>query len=265
MNTESSTSIRPGAQPFFLSGGSIGLLCIHGLGGTGNDFRIFATIMQKTGWTVSVMRVAGHGVTPEVLRETSPADWRESVDRAVADLQTRVKTVFILGASFGGVLALDAARRHPDVCGMVLVNTPLSYRVGGGFQYLGLKFLQLLGKDFPKPGLTSDEKQHYAKTGSLVAWPVTAILDSRKFMSSVVRPTLAAMKTPALIIRNGDDPLVSAKNANEICTIYGGSTRQYILPQTTHRPFRDPAQCAAMAKEIQEFATHCLAHEFMIH
>lgn len=259
MTTESSTGIRPRAEPFFLSGGERGILCIHGLGGTGDDFRAFAALMQAQGWTVSVMRVAGHGATPEALMGVPMADWQRSVDDAVQELARHCSKICILGASFGGALALDAAHRLPEVDGIILVNTPLSYRVGGSIQYIGLKFLQLFRRTFPKPGLSAADKARYAETGSLESWPITAILDSRKFMSHTVRPNLPDMKTPALLIRNGDDPYVSTKNTDEISQIYGGPVTQYILTQKTHRPFRDPEQTAIIAQQVQQFSDRCFA------
>ena len=264
MNSETSTSIRPGAQPFFLPGGPRGLLCIHGLGGTGDDFRAFADQLHGAGWTVSVMRVAGHGMTPADLGQTTMADWQASVDSAIEELAKSVQDIFLLGASFGGALAIDAAARHPEVCGIVLVNTPLSYRVGGSFQLIGLKILRLFSPTFPKPGLTAADKARYEKSGSLVAWPISAILDSRKFMSHTVRPSLPNMKTPALLIRNGDDPYVSTKNTDEIRRQYGGPVQEYVLTQKTHRPFRDPEQTAIIAAQVERFAVDCLEKKNVI-
>lgn len=249
------STIAPGAEPFFCKGGPIGVLCIHGLGGSGHDFRRTAEVLHQHGWSVMVMRIAGHGMTWREAGQSHLADWRSSVDEALNELRSVATTIIVLGSSFGGALAFDVAKRRPDdVQGVVVVNTPLSYRVGGIFQDVGLRVLRLFSPVFPKPGLSATDKKNYAYSGSLPAWPISLIIESKQFLKTVVRPSLPSIRHPLLHIENSNDPYVGVESGSEIDQLYGGPITHVRLSAETHRPFRDEAQTQEIVRSVLRFA-----------
>lgn len=251
------STIAPGAQPYLRSGKGPGILMIHGLGGSGDDFRMAAEGLYAQGWSVSVMRVAGHGMTWKEAAEAHVEDWRQSVDQAIDELRSVSDRIVILGSSFGGALALDAVSRRPDIAkGIIAVNTPLSYRVGGAFQQIGLYLLRLFTPVFPKPGLTTEDKKRYATSGSLPAWPISLILESKKFLQQQVRPSIQRIRLPLLHIENSNDPYVGKQSGSEIDTLYGGPITHIRLSAVTHRPFRDQQQTQSIIQEILAFEKH---------
>ena len=67
---------------FILPGGQAGVLLIHGLTGTPNEMRIIAKGLNKAGFTVMAMQLAGHCGTEEDLCKTCWQDWYASVAEA---------------------------------------------------------------------------------------------------------------------------------------------------------------------------------------
>lgn len=247
--------IAPGAQPFFLSGGSTGILIIHGYGGSIGDYRSFADRLRADGYTVSGVRLAGHGRGLDELRRSSTKDWRQSVDQAMADLFPRTKNIIIVGASFGGILALDYVQRHPGrVAGIVTVNAPVIYRGGGRFQKFILRLLRLFIRDIPKRGLSPADRHWYAQLGSTLAWPINGILDTYQVIDHDVLPSLSSITAPVLLMANSDDPIVSKRSVDVLWRKLGSQHKQRLLiPGQTHRPFRDESAVMFMVDQVNRF------------
>ena len=66
----------------FLRGGRVGVLLIHGLGGTPVEMRFVAQNMARIGHTVYCCQLAGHCGTPEELRRSTWQQWYASVEAA---------------------------------------------------------------------------------------------------------------------------------------------------------------------------------------
>ena len=75
--------VMPGAEPFFHSGGSTGVLLCHGF--TGNPSVAAAVgrlASRQAGLTVSLPRLPGHGTTWQEMARTRWEDWYAEIDRA---------------------------------------------------------------------------------------------------------------------------------------------------------------------------------------
>lgn len=255
-----STPVVPAAQPFVLPGGEVGVLIIHGYGGSIGDYHDLAERLNSLNYTVSGIRLAGHGQDQTALRQSTVADCQRSVADAVSDMHRTCRQVFLIGSSFGGVLALDYAEHHQDVDGLVLVNTALSYSGAGIFQGLLLRLLRLFTPDYPKKGLTAVEKQQAAHVGSSPAWPISGILATSHFARRTVIPQLAAIRVPALILHSQDDSVVGPENSRKLADLIGSTSKEILqIPVATHRPFRHPEATAFIADRMHQFITAVIA------
>lgn len=257
---DSSTPIAPGAQPWLLPGGPIGILVVHGYGGSIGDYRSFAEQLHSFHYTVSGMRVAGHGQGITALGQADVYDWRESVFVAARQLGQQCTEVVIVGSSFGGALAVDyAAHAGLAVSGLVLINMPFQYRQAA-IKKIGLRFIKLVTPNLRKSGLRPVDKQHYAELGSTTAWPITGLLATQKFVSTFVRPALPRIQPPVLILTNSSDPYVSGHSATAMLDTLGTDRKQLVvIPGHTHRPFRDPASVKFMVEQVHDFIQTRLA------
>src|SRR3712207_6381224 len=99
----------PGAEPFAAEGGSVGVLLCHGFTGSPRSMRPWGEYLGAAGLTVALPRLPGHGTTWQELGRTRWEDWYAEVDRELADLRRRCASVFVMGLSMGGTLALRLA------------------------------------------------------------------------------------------------------------------------------------------------------------
>src|SRR6516225_11921306 len=118
--------VMPGAEPFFHSGGSTGVLLCHGFTGSPASLRPWADHLAAAGLTVSLPRLPGHGTTWQDMAHTRWEDWYAEVDRAYEELRGQSSEIFLMGLSMGACLALRMAELRGDgVAGLVLVNPSL--------------------------------------------------------------------------------------------------------------------------------------------
>ncbi|MEQ1648086.1 MAG: alpha/beta fold hydrolase, partial [Hyphomicrobiaceae bacterium] len=77
----SSLPVRPIDRSEWLDGGPLGILLIHGLGGTPVEMRFLARALARHGHTVFTMQLAGHCGSTHDLGRSTLGDWSRSVDR----------------------------------------------------------------------------------------------------------------------------------------------------------------------------------------
>lgn len=114
-------------KPFYLKGNRTGVLLLHGLEGFPGNLRLFGEYLAKKGFTVSCPLLPGHSTSAEDLSKYYCEDWAEEAETAFQELKLNCDKVFVGGLSLGGLLSLFLARSHPDIRGVILINTPISY------------------------------------------------------------------------------------------------------------------------------------------
>ena len=114
----------PTAEPFFFPGNRTEVLLIHAYTSAPKEMRGMGETLNRQGYTVLGMRLAGHATRPEDMIRSRYADWMASVEDGNHLLRGSTDKVFLLGLSMGGLLSLTMASRL-DVCGVV-AGKPLS-------------------------------------------------------------------------------------------------------------------------------------------
>ena len=92
-----------------LDGGRVGILLIHGLGGTPVELNFVAQALNRAGHTVYCPLLDGHGGPGERLNATTWMDWYKSVAQAHDVLKERSEVIIVGGLSAGVLLALHLA------------------------------------------------------------------------------------------------------------------------------------------------------------
>jgi carboxylesterase len=115
--------IIPGSEPFFLPGGPIGCLLLHGFTASPAEMRPFGEFLAGKGGTVLGVRLAGHATHPTDLAHTRWTDWLDNVADGLALLSSHCSQRVLIGQSLGGIVALLASARYqPDA--VVAISTP---------------------------------------------------------------------------------------------------------------------------------------------
>jgi carboxylesterase len=133
MESDMAQPMHLSPSPFLLQGGPVGVLLIHGFTGAPPEMRLVGDYLHERGLTVSGPCLPGHGTVVEDANRCSWRDWTTSMERELANLQSRCKTVFVGGLSLGSLLSLYLAAHHPELSGTmvyspaVLISNRLMY------------------------------------------------------------------------------------------------------------------------------------------
>lgn len=115
-------------KPFFFEGGPRAVLLLHGFTGNSADVHMLGRFLQKNGYTTMAPHYKGHGVSPEELIHTGPADWWQDVQQAYQTLVDKgYKEIAVAGLSLGGVFSLKLGYTHA-LKGIVTMCAPMSMR-----------------------------------------------------------------------------------------------------------------------------------------
>jgi len=118
--------VLPGAGAFYFEGSDTACLLIHGFTGTPQNLRPLGDFLARRGLTVYAPRLAGHGTSVDEFEQTGPSDWIATVEDGLEQLKRTCSSVFAIGISMGGTLALHlGATRGADVAGIGCINGPV--------------------------------------------------------------------------------------------------------------------------------------------
>jgi carboxylesterase len=116
--------VLPGAESYFHSGNSIGILICHGFNGTPQSMEYLGKKFADQGFTVYSIRLKGHGTHEEDMESSTYQDWMNNVEEGYCRLKQICRKVFVIGQSMGGALALDLAAKF-DCDGLITINAAL--------------------------------------------------------------------------------------------------------------------------------------------
>jgi carboxylesterase len=190
--------------------GRIGVLLIHGFGGSPRSLHELARRCADAGYTVALPLLAGHGRTPEDMQASRWTEWTADVEKAYEWLSTRSDRVFVCGLSMGGTLALWLAERRPEVAGLVSINAIIRHPLEKVMLSIGRfgipRWVKAIGNDVKAEGV--DEK----------AYERIPMRSTRELalLSRDVRSGLSRVRCPALLFSSVADHVVPPANQREI-------------------------------------------------
>lgn len=239
---------------FRFEGGRSGVLLIHGLTGTPTEMRLVGKGLNRAGFSVYGMQLAGHcGDVPDLLA-TGWKDWYASVVAAAERFRKEVDHLFVAGLSMGAVLALKLAADHPDwVRGVGVYGATFRYD-GWAIPWYGrLSFLLPMigrlgiGKNLMvhenEPYGLRDERLRAQISGLMLGgdsaaaglpgnpWPSLAQMYE---MAAVVRRELPKVTAPCFIAHATEDDVASLENAYLVARSVSGPVEMLLLEDSYH-------------------------------
>ena len=256
--------LLPASYPYYLPGGEVGCLLIHGFTGTPFELRWLGEHLNEQGYTVYGPRLAGHATYPTELARIHWREWYADVLAAYELLRANCSQVFVIGLSMGGALTLLLSAREP-VDGLVTMSAPSTlhdWRIP--LLRLLKNFVRVIPKGYdPEKEATFDqhikaeqEKRGEAPTGhpSYKAWVVGA---APQFfdMLAVMRSELANITAPALLIHSRADETVPFDNLQPIVNGISSADKQTLILENSSHAVAEDIEHLTVFKAVADFIT----------
>jgi carboxylesterase len=238
-------------RSLFVKNGRVGILLIHGLGGTPVELRFIARGLARAGHTVNCCQLAGHCGTPEELRRSTWREWYASVEEAHDRLSQHCDTILAGGLSMGGILAIHLAQHRPQRVQGLLLYAPTLKLDGWSMPWHSV-FLQYVRPLPIRLELELTEREPYGLKDERVRRLVVNSMQSgdsgaagvfstpmRSFahfncLVAAVKRRLGEVRQPALIVHPREDDIASLRNAQYLQARLGGLVDTLVLDDSYH-------------------------------
>lgn len=197
-------------KPFFFENGPRAVLLLHGFTGNSADVRMLGRFLETKGYTSLAPHYAGHGVAPEKLVETGPADWWQDVEEAYQTLIDKGYTeIAVAGLSLGGVFSLKLGYTKP-IKGIVTMCAPMHMK-STDLMYQGVleyarEYKKYEGKD---DKLIEEEMKKFEGK------PMETLAELRELIGEV-RNNVDHVYAPLFVVQGTLDTVINTDSANII-------------------------------------------------
>ena len=249
-----------------LPGGRVGVLLIHGLGGTPVELRFVAQALNRAGHTVYCPLLVGHGGS-EDLNTTTWTDWYDSVEKAHDLLKARCDVVLVGGLSAGVPLALLLAARRPHEVHGSLLFSPTFWPNGWAIPWYFMFFKLVRHKWFANlihlrecaPYGIKDERIRRFVLDSLQSdgRPLEDIFGRRggtvlefRWLAEAAKRVLGQVKQPSLIFHPRFDDQSDISNTMLLQRRLGGLTEVVVLDDSYHMVTLDRQRAVVVEKSL---------------
>lgn len=197
-------------QPFLFEGGERAVLLLHGFTGSSADVRILGRFLQENAYTAYAPQYKGHGVTPDILLQTGPADWWQDVLDAYTHLKNLgYEEIAVAGLSLGGLFSLKLGFSRP-VKGIIAMSTPTSMDssspIIAGFHDYVRNYKKLEGKT---PEEIDQEMDAYKDA------PMNTIAKLKDEINEV-NSEIDMIYAPIMVVQGKQDDMVDVEGAERI-------------------------------------------------
>jgi carboxylesterase len=185
---------------------------VHGFTATAEEMRPLGDHLATHGFAVEGVLLPGHGTTLDVFARATFEDWYLAVMAATERLRRQVPRVAIAGLSMGGLLALLAAARRPDLVDALVLFAPALELTANRHALLRvltsvpglprlLPFIQKRG------GRGISDPAARAASPAYDRVPLTTVRELLT-LRSLVRPLLPRVRQPVLALHGRGDQAV---------------------------------------------------------
>jgi len=229
--------------------GRAAALCLHGLSGTPYEVRPLAEAISAAGIRAVGPALPGHNETPERLAATPHTFWLEAARAEFQRLRENCDSVFIVGMSMGGLVALALAAEEP-VDALAVIGTPLALPHPCSWLIPLVKYLRPMapksqGSDIRDPAAR-------ARHPSYPVMPMNSVHELQRLQRRV-RPLLARVTAPILVAHGAHDRTASQRDAVEIRDSVSSEVREYLLFEASGHIVPVDFDGPALARAVAEF------------
>ena len=220
-----------GGEPFFMKGGSSGVLLIHGFTGLPVELFLLGEYLNRAGFSVLCPRLAGHGTDERDLMHTNKNDWFNSVLDGFFILRGVCDKVFVVGHSMGGLLTLKLSTER-EIAKIVTLAAPIFIDDG-----LGLK--NLPPREFCSDACIVQPRRKLENVPQAVnyVYKKTPLISVHELVDLIndTKKLLPTVKTPILIMHGEEDHTAQPRSARFIMDNVGSAEKKILtVPNSGH-------------------------------
>lgn len=212
---------HPGNLPFLLepeNPNGQAVLLIHGFCASPYEMRPVAEYLCAQGFLTLGVRLAGHGSTPEDLRNRSWRGWLLSLERGYKILETSGNPVSLVAQSTGALLGLTFSREK--IFAKAVLLSPFLQLRHPLAKYAGiLKHII----PFQQRQLNEPYRHHYYERR-----PLAGVEQIGRLLKEL-KPSLKEITTPTLILAAAGDQTVAPGTAQSLFHQLGGTKNEFHL------------------------------------
>lgn len=224
----------------------IGCLCIHGFTGSPEEVAPLVEYLQKrTDWIIKAPTLPGHGEQLQ-LKGVTYDQWFQAAEEALQALVEKCETVYVIGFSMGGVIAVYLAEKY-KIDKLVLLSA--------AFYYINPRQLIKDIREIVRDGWRRRLRENplfIRYKNKILATPLTAILEFRKLVNEV-RPRLPNVHIPALIVQGEKDSIVPMKSAYYLYNKIGSSQKKLLVLQESYHHVCHGPDRYLLFREVEKF------------
>ena len=235
-----------------LTGNGVGVLLLHGLGGTPEELRFVAQQFSDAGVQVSCPLLRGHGGSDLLLNTTSWQDWVQSAEQALDELRKTCRAVIVGGQSSGAVVALQLAAAHPEKVQGLALYAPMM-RLDGWAMPRWLRLIRFIRAKWVANLVTFREREPFGvRDEPIRRVMLESMTESGRDMRDIfgrrggtlvelhrlvetVEASLGAIRQPALIVHARNDDQTALASTHRLQRRLGGLVDVLVLEDSYHR------------------------------
>jgi carboxylesterase len=189
-------------------GASVAFLLIHGFCASSDELATLGTYLFDEGFASFAVQLAGHGTTPEDLKDTSWQDLYQSVQRGLEVVRSwNPKFLFLAGISMGGALSVLLGSEESNIDGLVLMAPAL--KISGIIPKL-VPILKYFMKD-REIDVEAAQRVYDVKRTKYNREPVSAYHELFK-LQKAARKSLNKVVIPTIILQGTEDKTIDPRN-----------------------------------------------------
>ena len=197
-------------KPFTMEAGKRAVLLLHGFTGNTNDVKRLGKYLADRNYTVHAPLYKGHGGGPDLLIQSKPTEWWDSVIEGYDDLRNRgYEEIAVAGVSLGGIFSLKLGEERPTKA-IVTMSAPAMSKSTDSLQNRIVEY----AINYKKLSGTYDETvDSHTKIAELMKMP------SLNYLQSMINETsekLNVIQTPVHILRGLEDDEYYCESADLI-------------------------------------------------
>ena len=197
-------------------GSTKAVVFIHGICGTPRHFDFLIPLVPES-WSIHNVLLHGHGGSVEDFSNSNMDQWQAQINEILEQLSKTCDQILIVGHSLGTLLAINAARKYPNIRQLFLLAVPLRICVRPKIMWNCLQLALDFG-DHTKPKLAATKRACGISLDKRI-WKYLRWIPnfwSLLRLSRSTRAVSAVTPTPTTVLQSKYDELVCLRSLQHL-------------------------------------------------